>query len=139
MINEKNITVGKNSGFCFGVKRAVDLVEEQAGLGKKVYTYGPIIHNEEVTDALARKGVEILCGKEEWNRAERGTLIIRSHGVSKAEYEDMLQSGPQITHRPVSVESFINEMRMRFGLPCRVHAFACSLCDNFAVFYDISA
>ena len=90
------VTVAKTAGFCFGVKRAVELVEQQAALGKKVYTYGPIIHNEEVTEALAKKGVQIVSGKEEWSRAEKGTLIIRSHGVSKKEYEDMQGSGHEI-------------------------------------------
>ena len=91
-----NVKVAKTAGFCFGVKRAVELVEQQASLGKKVYTYGPIIHNEEVTEALTKKGVRIVSGKEEWNRAEKGTLIIRSHGVSKREFEEMQESGHEI-------------------------------------------
>ena len=44
------VRLAKTAGFCFGVKRAVDLVKEQVALGKRVYTYGPIIHNEEVTE-----------------------------------------------------------------------------------------
>ena len=91
-----NVKVAKTAGFCFGVKRAVELVEKQASLGKKVYTYGPIIHNEEVTEALAKKGVQIVSGKEEWSSVEKGTLIIRSHGVSRAEYEEMQESGHEI-------------------------------------------
>ena len=42
------IIIGKTAGFCFGVKRAVDTVYEQIETGKRIYTYGPIIHNEEV-------------------------------------------------------------------------------------------
>ena len=91
-----NVKVAKNAGFCFGVKRAVELVEQQAALGKKVYTYGPIIHNEEVTEELAKKGVQIVSDKEEWNGAEKGTLIIRSHGVSKKEFEEMQASGHEV-------------------------------------------
>ena len=90
------ITVAKTAGFCFGVKRAVELVEQQAFLGKKVYTYGPIIHNEEVTERLSQMGVQIVSNQEEWNRVEKGTLIIRSHGVSKQEYEEMKESGHEI-------------------------------------------
>ena len=90
------VKVAKTAGFCFGVKRAVELVEKQVQAGKKVYTYGPIIHNEEVIDDLAKKGVEIVSNEEEWNNVEKGTLIIRSHGVSKKEYEDMLVSGHEI-------------------------------------------
>ena len=94
------VKVAKTAGFCFGVKRAVELVEEQAALGKKVYTYGPIIHNEEVTAELTRKGVKIVSGQEEWESAEPGILIIRSHGVSKAEYESMKKSGHDSEQRP---------------------------------------
>ena len=52
-----SITVAKSAGFCFGVRRAVEQVEEQLRLGKKVYTYGPIIHNEEVVREFEEKGV----------------------------------------------------------------------------------
>ncbi len=91
-----NVKVAKTAGFCFGVKRAVELVEQQAALGKKVYTYGPIIHNEEVTEELAKKGVKIVTGKDEWCNEEKGTLIIRSHGVSRKEFEEMQASGHEI-------------------------------------------
>ena len=90
------VKVAKTAGFCFGVKRAVELVEQQASLGKKVYTYGPIIHNEEVTETLAKKGVQIVSNKEEWSKAEPGTLIIRSHGVSRKEFEEMQDSGHEV-------------------------------------------
>ena len=90
------VKVAKTAGFCFGVKRAVELVEQQASSGKKVYTYGPIIHNEEVTEKLAGQGVQIVSGKEEWSSVEPGTLIIRSHGVSRKEYDEMQTSGHEI-------------------------------------------
>ena len=53
----------KTAGFCFGVKRAVDTVYEQVkerGDGEKIYTYGPIIHNEEVIKDMDAKGVQVL-------------------------------------------------------------------------------
>ena len=50
------ILVGEHSGFCFGVRRAVQIAENAAGHGT-VYTYGNIIHNEDVVDALKQKGV----------------------------------------------------------------------------------
>ena len=52
------------AGFCFGVKRAVDTVYEQLKNGKTIYTYGPIVHNEEVVRELAEKGVRVLESKE---------------------------------------------------------------------------
>ena len=75
----------KTAGFCFGVKRAVDTVYEQVrqNSGEKIYTYGPIIHNEEVVRDLEEKGVIVLRSKEELEALERGTVIIRSHGVTK--------------------------------------------------------
>ena len=90
------VKTAKTAGFCFGVKRAVELVEQQVSLGKKVYTYGPIIHNEEVIENLGKKGVQIVSGKEEWSRVENGTLIIRSHGVSRKEFEEMQASGHEV-------------------------------------------
>ena len=48
----REIKIAKSAGFCFGVKRAVNLVYDQVGNAKKVYTYGPIIHNEEVVSDL---------------------------------------------------------------------------------------
>ena len=58
------VILAKSAGFCFGVKRAVEKVYEQIGTGKKIYTYGPIIHNEEVVKDLASKGVEVIESEE---------------------------------------------------------------------------
>ena len=81
------VVLAKTAGFCFGVKRAVDTVYEQIETGKKIYTYGPIIHNEEVVKDLEGKGVTVVESLEELKACEAGTVIIRSHGVSKAEYQ----------------------------------------------------
>ena len=55
------VKVAKTAGFCFGVKRAVEKAYEVAREKKqKVYTYGPIIHNEEVVEDLRKMGVEVL-------------------------------------------------------------------------------
>ena len=58
----REIVLAKTAGFCFGVKRAVDTVYNQISTNgnKRVYTYGPIIHNEEVCSDLAEKGVKII-------------------------------------------------------------------------------
>ena len=75
----------KSAGFCFGVKRAVDTVYEQVEkqMGKQIYTYGPIIHNEEVVKDMEAHGVKVLRGEEELKGLEEGLVIIRSHGVPK--------------------------------------------------------
>ena len=79
------VELAKTAGFCFGVKRAVDTVYEQIALhkGGKIYTYGPIIHNEEVIKDLKRHGVEVVDSEEELEALTEGVVIIRSHGVPK--------------------------------------------------------
>ena len=63
------ITLAKSAGFCFGVKRAVDTVYEQLEMSaaerQPIYTFGPIIHNEEVVRDLEEKGVTVLESVEE--------------------------------------------------------------------------
>lgn len=92
-----NIIRAKSAGFCFGVKRAVDLVNEQIEHGKKpIYTYGPIIHNEEVIREFEEKGVQVI---EEGNALAdypQGTVIIRSHGVSKQVHDELVEAGFEI-------------------------------------------
>ena len=77
------VILAESAGFCFGVKRAVDNVYEQIGKGKQIYTYGPIIHNEEVVKDLEKKGVKVLTCDEELEALTEGTVVIRSHGVSR--------------------------------------------------------
>ena len=76
------VILAKKAGFCFGVKRAVDTVYEQAEKGGKIYTYGPIIHNEEVVRDLEKKGVQVIASPEELERTTEGMVVVRSHGVS---------------------------------------------------------
>lgn len=90
------VTVAKSAGFCFGVKRAVDMVYEQAETGKKVFTFGPIIHNEEVVGDLEQKGVRAIHDLEELKQQTEGTVIIRSHGVAREIYELLKQQGMEI-------------------------------------------
>ena len=70
------ITVAKTAGFCFGVKRAVEKVYDQIATGKKpIYTYGPIIHNEEVVRDLEEKGVQVIHSKEELEALKEGKQV----------------------------------------------------------------
>ncbi len=91
------VIVAKTAGFCFGVKRAVDTVYRQIENGKKpIYTYGPIIHNEEVVKELEEKGVRIISSEEELKELSCGTVIIRSHGVSRSICEKIRESGLEL-------------------------------------------
>ena len=87
------VILAKSAGFCFGVKRAVERVYEQTDSGKKIYTYGPIIHNEEVVKDLAEKGVSVIENKEELETLSEGTVVIRSHGVPKNIYDLIEEKG----------------------------------------------
>ena len=78
------IQLAKKAGFCYGVRRAVDMVYEQAGKSDKpVYTFGPITHNDIVVEDLKNKGVRVLDSIEEADSLSEGTVIIRAHGVPK--------------------------------------------------------
>ena len=87
------VQIAKTAGFCFGVERAVDSVYEQIKKGGKIYTYGPIIHNESVVEDLAKKGVEVIASEEELKHVKDGTVILRSHGVEKRIYDILEKNG----------------------------------------------
>ena len=87
------VVLAKSSGFCFGVKRAVDRVYEQLADHKKIYTYGPIVHNEDVVKDLEKQGVRVLNTEEELGALTEGSVVIRAHGVPKRVYEIMEQRG----------------------------------------------
>ena len=92
-----NVTVAKTAGFCFGVKRAVEKVYEQIQkTDKPIYTYGPIIHNEEVVKDLKKKGVEVIGSEEELDRVRDCVGVIRSHGVGKHIYDILEKNGVEI-------------------------------------------
>ena len=86
------IMVAKSAGFCFGVQRAVDSVykelEENSG---KIYTFGPIIHNEQVVEDLNKRGIEVIDTVEQLKKIKEGTVVIRSHGVAKEIYDILEQ------------------------------------------------
>ena len=88
------ITLAKSAGFCFGVDRAVSLVEEAVGQGKQVATLGPIIHNRHVMAHFAQRGVRELKEPEEARPGE--CVVIRSHGVSRAVYGRLQAQGVEI-------------------------------------------
>lgn len=92
------VIVAKTAGFCFGVERAVEQVYEQIEKndGRPIYTYGPIIHNEEVVRDLEEKGVRVIETEEELKALKDGVVIIRSHGVGKHIYDLLQQQGIQI-------------------------------------------
>lgn len=84
------IIVAENSGFCFGVKEAIkktyETINDNENKGIHIYTYGPLIHNDQVISELHKQGVICIDSLEQ---AEAGSIVIvRSHGVPKAFYEE---------------------------------------------------
>ena len=88
-----NIRVAESAGFCFGVKRAIEMAYEAIGVEPKLYSYGQLIHNKTVTNDLASKGLQIV---EDLDGLTEGTLLIRSHGVGKALYDEAEAKGLKI-------------------------------------------
>ncbi|TAH72163.1 MAG: bifunctional 4-hydroxy-3-methylbut-2-enyl diphosphate reductase/30S ribosomal protein S1 [Anaerolineaceae bacterium] len=91
-----NLEIAESAGFCFGVQRAVDVVYEEIKNGGHIYTYGPIIHNEVVVEDLKSKGVKVIETLEELNGLPKGTIIIRSHGISKNLLDELASYGHKI-------------------------------------------
>jgi len=87
------IIIAKNAGFCFGVKRAMDAVNGIIGKYGKIYTYGELIHNNDVIKKLEEQGVEVT--RDVGSLPEDGDtlIIIRSHGVPKDIYDIIKRKG----------------------------------------------
>ena len=90
------VITAKSAGFCFGVKRAVETVYEEVEKGGPIYTYGPIIHNESVIQDLENRGVRIIHSVEDLAGIKEGTVILRSHGVSRQEEEAIRATGLKV-------------------------------------------
>ena len=91
------VTLAKSAGFCFGVKRAVETVYQEIEQAKKpIYTFGPIIHNEEVVADLEKKGVVVVSSVEELKDRPKGTVIIRAHGVEQCVYNEIRNLGFEV-------------------------------------------
>lgn len=88
------VKVAKTAGFCFGVQRAVDKVYELIGsCPDRLFTLGPIIHNEEVVNDLEKKGVRVASEDDLRTLPEDSTVVIRSHGVGKEVYDHLEEYG----------------------------------------------
>ena len=86
--------LAKSAGFCYGVKRAVELAESAAQSGEPCVMLGYIIHNSDVVDHLAQQGVKVVEAPDQV--PEGYGVIIRSHGESRATYERLEQRGAKI-------------------------------------------
>lgn len=91
------VILADNSGFCFGVKRAVEeALKVRDSKEKNIYTLGPIIHNDDVVNMLRSKGVYPIDESEIMNLQERDVIIIRSHGIPKYLYDILKEKNLEI-------------------------------------------
>ena len=98
------VVVARSAGFCYGVRRAVELAEEQAARGVPCVMLGSLIHNRDVTRRLAAQGLRVVDSPEEV--PDGAAVIIRSHGESRTVHEEFARRGvevldatcPNVTH-----------------------------------------
>ncbi len=89
-----SIHVAESAGFCFGVNRAVEMVEQAANSGKQVVTLGPIIHNRHAVAHFEKMGVGVIDKPEDAREGQ--TVIIRSHGVTKAVFDALKEQKVEV-------------------------------------------
>lgn len=89
-----NVELAEHAGFCFGVDKAVSIVQEEINKNpdKPIYTYGPIIHNEQVVADLEAQGVKAI-EDDDIDKVTPGVMILRSHGVTRATEERLRAAG----------------------------------------------
>ncbi|MDI6777841.1 MAG: 4-hydroxy-3-methylbut-2-enyl diphosphate reductase [Patescibacteria group bacterium] len=87
------ITVAKNSGFCFGVKRAYDLACVNSKNCDELYIFGKLVHNDDVCRDLKRRGIKEI---KSLGAAKNGTVIFTAHGIGPDAYEKAQSRGMRI-------------------------------------------
>jgi len=92
------IKLAVTAGFCMGVRRAVDIVLDiaQHETSRRIYTYGPLIHNPQTIELLKSRGVKPVESIEEIEDRGNAILIIRAHGIAPAERKKIKESGIEI-------------------------------------------
>ena len=123
----KEVVLSENAGFCFGANRGYNAVKDAIGTGVPIYTYGPILNNSFIVKDFEEKGVKVVNDLGELEYLPKGKIIIRSHGVSKAEFDKLNESGFEIfdatcpfvkrIHRIVEKESLAGSEIIVVGNP----------------------
>ena len=92
------IKLAKTAGFCMGVRRAVDTVLEvsQHETGRRIYTYGPLIHNPQTIELLKNRGITAIKSIDEISDRKNALLVIRAHGIAPDERRKIKESGVKI-------------------------------------------
>ena len=143
----KKLDVAESAGFCFGVKRSVDIAEAALGEGA-CFCLGPLIHNDAAVDRLKEKGLRLIMEPEEL--PEGGRVIIRSHGVSKEVLTKLREAGAEIIDatcpRVATIHRLVSKAEEEGRLPVVVGEAAhpevraiCGWCSDSLVVPDAEA
>ena len=89
-----SIQVAKTAGFCYGVHRAVELVQQAVAQGKEVYTFGPIAHNRHLVTYFEEQGVKVTTDPMEIPHG--ASVVIRSHGIPRSSFQELQARGVEI-------------------------------------------
>ena len=111
-LGRPQVITAATAGFCFGVQNAVNTVyrEIEKKSSGPINTFGPIIHNENVVEELRRRGVGILNSVEEAAAQDGGTIVIRSHGVSKDTWDALSTGNSQVVDTTCTFVKKIHEI-----------------------------
>ncbi|HWQ58941.1 MAG TPA: 4-hydroxy-3-methylbut-2-enyl diphosphate reductase, partial [Clostridia bacterium] len=137
------IIVAKNIGFCFGVRRALDMAEELSRTRERLYTLGALIHNRQVIESLEKKGIFAVESPED---APGGaTVLVRSHGVPPETLEACRARGLDVAdatcpfveriHRIVREQSGKGRRIAIFGEPGHPECVGINGCCGYAAIF----
>src|ERR1043166_9063232 len=90
---QRKVTLAKEVGFCFGVKRAINLTRQALAERNNVFILGDVVHNKTVTDELERRGLRKV---DEITGEKSGTMVIRAHGLPKVNIGEARNRGLEI-------------------------------------------
>lgn len=92
------VTIARYAGFCFGVRRAIDITFKvrQKNPDKKIYTLGQIIHNPQVIDALKHRGIGIVHDNDDSRLKPGDIAIVRAHGISPEKKKTLQERGIEV-------------------------------------------
>ncbi len=112
------VRMADKAGFCFGVERAVNMVYEQLNTERPIYTYGPIVHNEEVVADLESRGVRVIEGAEELKTLvpeEGAVVVIRAHGIPEDTYRIFAEKKMEVVDATCPFVQKIHRIAIKAG------------------------
>jgi 4-hydroxy-3-methylbut-2-enyl diphosphate reductase len=106
------VIVAQKCGFCHGVKNAIRMAEEILAREGKVYSLGPIIHNKDMVERLAKAGLKTVDDVDE---IESGTVLIRSHGAAPQQVAKLRAKGLQIADATCVLVKRLQKIAKKLG------------------------